>query len=39
MHAGAGAWSARTGAFGTVAGPLSDFLAQVGAEADRLDIH
>jgi hypothetical protein len=31
--------SARTGAFGTVAGPLSDFLARVGAEADRLDVH
>ena len=39
VHARMALGSARTGAFGTVAGPLSDFLAQVGAEADRLDIH
>ena len=39
MHARMALGSARTGGFGTVAGPLSDFLASVGAEADRLDIH
>jgi hypothetical protein len=39
LHARMALGSARTGGFGTVAGPLSDFLASVGAEADRLDIH
>lgn len=31
--------SAASGAFGASAGPLSDFLARVGAPSDRLDIH
>jgi hypothetical protein len=38
-HARMALGSARTGAFGTAAGPLSDFLASVGAQTDRLDIH
>jgi hypothetical protein len=38
-HARMALGSARTGAFGTAAGPLSDFLAAVGAETDRLDVH
>ena len=38
-HARMSLGSARTGAFGTSAGPLSDFLSSVGAKTDRLDVH
>jgi hypothetical protein len=39
VHAKMAVGSANTGGFGTAAGPLSDFLASVGEEPDRLDIH
>jgi hypothetical protein len=38
-HARMALGSARSGGFGTAAGPLSDFLASVGAETERLDLH
>ena len=38
LHAKLALGSARTGAFGTAAGPLSDFLSSVGEEPDRLNI-
>jgi hypothetical protein len=38
LHAKLALGSARTGAFGTTAGPLYDFLAKMGTARDRLDI-
>ncbi len=39
LHAKLALGSARTGAFGTAAGPLHDFLKLMGAPGERLDIH
>ena len=39
LHAKMALGSAQTGAFGTAAGPLYDFLKLMGAAGDRLDIH
>lgn len=39
LHAQLALGSARTGAFGTAAGPLYDFLQRMGTARDRLDIH
>jgi hypothetical protein len=38
VHARMALQSARSGAFGTAAGPLADFLRQVGAEPDTLHL-
>jgi hypothetical protein len=39
LHAKMALGSARTGTFGTAAGPLYDFLEMMGTARDRLDIH
>lgn len=39
LHARLNLQSAGSGAFGTAAGPLADFLRAVGAAPDRLDLH
>jgi hypothetical protein len=39
LHAQLALGSARTGSFGTAAGPLYDFLERMGTARDRLDIH
>ena len=39
LHAKLALGSARTGSFGTAAGPLYDFLQRMGTARDRLDIH